>query len=174
MTFSNTNFDMGSVLNKLRAIAEDTETDAVQAQAKAAHHDPDMETGGKEIDQNSFSRAMNRLAAIKDAVGEEHYNDLRTGVRAMYMNHRPNLKQMTALMDLLETMLSYVAEDNSLFQRLKADLNKDTEGTGKQWPYAGQDNSSNDATAPQTTKAPEIGAPDTATPVQGMRDIKTA
>mgnify|MGYP000161761050 CR=1 FL=1 len=94
MTFSNTNFDMGSVLNKLRAIAEDTESDSVQAQAKTPHHDPEMEVGGKEIDHGSFSRTMTRLAAIKDAVGEEHYNDLRSGVRAMYMNHRPNLNQM--------------------------------------------------------------------------------
>jgi hypothetical protein len=176
MTFSNTNFDMGSVLNKLRAIAEDTETDAVQAQAKTARHDPEMDTSGKEIDQNSFSRTMMRLAAIKDAVGEDHYNDLRTGVRAMYMNHRPNLKQMSALMDLLETVLSYVAEDNSLFQRLKSDLNKDMQDQGQnQWPWASQDKEGGaSGSAQQTTKAPEIGAPDTATPVQGMRDIKTA
>jgi hypothetical protein len=119
MTFSSNNFDISSVLNKLRAIEEDI--------GNTARHDPEMDTSGKEIDQNSFSRAMMRLAAIKDAVGEEHYNDLRTGVRAMYMNHRPNLKQMTALMDLLETMLSYVAEDTTLFQRLKSDLNKDAQ-----------------------------------------------
>jgi hypothetical protein len=170
MTFSN--FDMGSVLNKLRAIAEDTETDAIQAQAKTARHDPEMDTSGKEIDQNSFSRAMMRLAAIKDAVGEDHYNDLRTGVRAMYMNHRPNLKQMTALMDLLETMLSYVAEDNSLFQRLKTDLNKDMQS---QDDMASGSEAFPSGAAPQTTKAGEVGAPDTANaPNLGMRDIKTA
>lgn len=167
MTFSNTNFDMGSVLNKLRAIEEDI--------GDTTHHDPEMSGAGKEIDNNSFSRTMTRLTAIKDAVDEEHFNDLKAGVRAMYMNHRPNLRQMTALMDLLETVLSYVAEDNSLFQRLKSDLNKDAQGTdatadgseaGSNWP----------APTPQATKAPEIGAPDTATPAPaaGMRDMKTA
>jgi hypothetical protein len=155
---------MGSVLNKLRAIEEDI--------GDTTHHDPEMAGAGKEIDNNSFSRTMTRLAAIKDAVGEEHYNDLRAGVRAMYMNHRPNLKQMTALMDLLETVLSYVAEDTTLFQRLKSDLTKDVQagtiddGSGSNWPMA----------TPKTTKAPEIGAPATATPVpdSGMRDMKTA
>ena len=62
------------------------------------------------------------LASIKDAVDPGHYNDLRAGVRSLYMNRRPNIQQMTALMDLLETVLSYVAQDNSLFQRLKTDL----------------------------------------------------
>ena len=162
MTFSNTNFDMGSVLNKLRAIEEDI--------GDTTRHDPEMAGAGKEIDNNSFSRTMTRLTAIKDAVDEEHFNDLKAGVRAMYMNHRPNLRQMTALMDLLETVLSYVAEDNSLFQRLKSDLNKDAQSTassneaGSNWPAA----------SPQTTKAPEIGAPGTATPVAGMRDMKTS
>jgi hypothetical protein len=164
MTFSSTNFDMSSVLNKLRAIEEDI--------GDTVRHDPEMDVSGKEIDQNSFSRTMMRLAAIKDAVGEDHYNDLRTGVRSMYMNHRPNLKQMTALMDLLETILSYVAEDTTLFQRLKSDLNKDaqaqddTAGGNQSWPFNQPS---------QTTKAPEVGAPDTATPTPaaGMRDMKT-
>jgi hypothetical protein len=163
MTFSSTNFDMSSVLNKLRAIEEDI--------GDTVRHDPEMDASGKEIDQNSFSRAMMRLAAIKDAVGEEHYNDLRTGVRAMYMNHRPNLKQMTALMDLLETMLSYVAEDTTLFQRLKSDLNKDTQA---QDDMASGSEAFPSGAAPQTTKAPEIGAPGTASPVAGMRDMKTS
>ena len=165
MTFSNSNFDISSVLNKLRAIEEDI--------GDTTRHDPEMDVSGKEIDQNSFSRAMMRLAAIKDAVGEEHYNDLRSGVRAMYMNHRPNLKQMTALMDLLETVLAYVAEDNSLFQRLKSDLNKDAESPA---PDAEDDSSASTWPAPpspQTKKAPEIGAPATTTPVAGMRDMKT-
>ena len=163
MTFSNTNFDMGSVLNKLRAIEEDI--------GDTTHHDPEMTGAGKEIDNNSFSRTMIRLAAIKDAVDEDHFNDLRAGVRAMYMNHRPNLRQMTALMDLLETVLSYVAEDTSLFQRLKSDLNKDAQGADD---MASGSEAFPSGAGPQTTKAPEIGAPDTATPVAGMRDMKTA
>jgi hypothetical protein len=162
MTFSSTNFDMSSVLNKLRAIEEDI--------GDTVRHDPEMDTSGKEIDQNSFSRTMMRLAAIKDAVGEDHYNDLRTGVRSMYMNHRPNLKQMTALMDLLETILSYVAEDTTLFQRLKSDLNKDAQA---QDDMASGSEAFPSGAAPQTTKAPEIGAPGTASPIAGgMRDMK--
>jgi hypothetical protein len=39
---------------------------------------------------------------------------------------------MTALMDLLETVLSYVAQDNSLFQRLKTDLAKEEKPEPKQ------------------------------------------
>jgi len=134
---------MGTILNKLRSIEEDAQLNEL---------DPGMETGGKEIDQGSFTRTMSRLAAIKDAVGEDHYNDLKAGVRAMYMNRRPNLNQMTALMDLLETMLAYVAEDNSLFQRLKSDLNKDSEAAAQAEP-AGE-------------PAPEVGAPTTAEPGQ--------
>ena len=137
---SSTNFNMGTILNKLRSIEE---------AAPEVHHDPEMDGAGKEIDQGSFTRTMSRLAAIKDAVGEEHYNDLKAGVRAMYMNRRPNLNQMTALMDLLETVLAYVAEDNVLFQRLKTDLNKDSEAA---------------AQAQSTEPAPEIGAPTTADP----------
>jgi len=137
---SSTNFNMGTILNKLRSIEE---------AAPEVHHDPEMDGAGKEIDQGSFTRTMSRLAAIKDAVGEEHYNDLKAGVRAMYMNRRPNLNQMTALMDLLETVLAYVAEDNALFQRLKTDLNKDSEAA---------------AQAQSTEPAPEIGAPTTAEP----------
>ena len=140
---SSTNFNMGTILNKLRSIEE---------AAPEVHHDPEMTGAGKEIDQGSFTRTMSRLAAIKDAVGEEHYNDLKAGVRAMYMNRRPNLNQMTALMDLLETVLAYVAEDNSLFQRLKTDLNKDTEAAAKEQPAA--------------EPAPEVGSPTTAEPVQ--------
>ena len=137
---SSTNFNMGTILNKLRSIEE---------AAPEVHHDPEMDGAGKEIDQGSFTRTMSRLASIKDAVGEEHYNDLKAGVRAMYMNRRPNLNQMTALMDLLETVLAYVAEDNALFQRLKTDLNKDSEAS---------------AQAQSTEPAPEIGAPTTAEP----------
>jgi hypothetical protein len=137
---SSTNFNMGEVLNKLRAIEEDAQLNEL---------DPGSEQGGREIDNSTFTRTMTRLAAIKDAVGEDHYNDLRAGVRAMYMNRRPSLNQMTALMDLLETVLTYVAEDNSLFQRLKTDLNRDALAAGQNMS-AGQ-------------PAGEIGAPGTAT-----------
>ena len=140
---SSTNFNMGTILNKLRSIEE---------AAPEVHHDPEMDGAGKEIDQGSFTRTMSRLASIKDAVGEEHYNDLKAGVRAMYMNRRPNLNQMTALMDLLETVLAYVAEDNALFQRLKTDLNKDAAAQAQ--------------AEPASEPAPEVGAPTTAEPAQ--------
>ena len=148
---SSTNFNKGTILNKLRSIEEDAQLNEL---------DPGMEVGGKEIDQGSFTRTMSRLAAIKDAVGEDHYNDLKAGVRAMYMNRRPNLNQMTALMDLLETMLAYVAEDNSLFQRLKSDLNKDSEAAAQA------------QTEPTGEPAPEIGAPTTAEPAQSQEPLR--
>lgn len=122
MSFQSTHFDMGSVMNKLRAIAE---ANPEQEPGDNPHQDPEMEAGGREIDTANFTRTMSRLQAIKDAVDESHYNALRAGVRALYMNRRPNLQQMTALMSLLETVLSYIAEDNTLFQRLKTDLAKD-------------------------------------------------
>jgi hypothetical protein len=147
---SSTNFNMGTILNKLRSIEE---------AAPEVHHDPEMDASGKEIDNGTFTRTMSRLAAIKDAVGEDHYNDLKAGVRAMYMNRRPNLNQMTALMDLLETMLAYVAEDNSLFQRLKADLNKDTEASAR-------------AQEEPAEPAPEIGAPATTEPIQAQEPLR--
>lgn len=118
MTFQSTNFDMSNVMNKLRAIAE-------EGVEQVNELNDDMSTGGKEIDTAGFTRTMSRIAAIKDAVAEEHYNALKAGVRALYMNRRPNLQQMTAMMDLLETVLAYIAEDQALFQRLKGDLNKD-------------------------------------------------
>lgn len=138
MTFQSTKFNMGDVLNRLRSIAENGED-------QISERDPGMDVGGQEIDNASFTRTMARLAAIKDAVAEENYNALRSGVRALYMNRRPNLQQMTALMDLLETVLSYVAEDNALYSRLKNDLAKDK----VQEPAA---------------PGPEIGAPATAEP----------
>lgn len=118
MTFQSTNFDMSNVMNKLRAIAE-------EGTEQVNELNDDMSTGGKEIDTAGFTRTMSRIAAIKDAVAEEHYNALKAGVRALYMNRRPNLQQMTAMMDLLETVLAYVSEDQALFQRLKGDLNRD-------------------------------------------------
>jgi hypothetical protein len=158
MTFESTRFDMGSVMNKLRAIAENgpEQLDELAPEEEG--------NSGKEIDQGSFTRTMSRLQAIKDAVGEDHYNALRAGVRSLYMNRRPNLQQMTALMDLLETVLAYVAEDNALFQRLKADLSKDS--SSEEFPHG---------EGPETTKAPEVGAPGTAEPVQEpeLRGLKT-
>lgn len=141
MTFQSTMFDMGSVMNRLRSIAEDNQ-------------------GGQEIDNASFTRTMARLSAIKDAVGEDNYNAMRSGVRSLYMNRRPNLQQMTALMDLLETILSYVAEDNALFQRLKTDLAQSASQAASREPAA-----------------PGIGAPSTAAPSASpepeMRGLKT-
>ena len=153
MTFESNKFDMGSVMNKLRAIAEQG-TEKLDELAPEAADD-----SGKEIDTSSFTRTMSRLQSIKDAVGEDHYNALRAGVRSLYMNRRPNLQQMTALMDLLETMLAYVAEDNSLFQRLKTDLQKDQ-------PAAG-------APAAATGSEQEVGAPKTVEPPADLRDLKT-
>jgi hypothetical protein len=120
MSFESNNFNMGNVLNRLRAIAENG-PDAINELDAATMS---RETGN-EIDSSSFTRTMARLASVKDALNPDHYNDLRSGVRALYMNRRPNIQQMTALMDLLETVLSYVAQDNTLFQRLKTDLVKD-------------------------------------------------
>jgi hypothetical protein len=98
-------------------------------------------------------------ADIKDAVGEDHYNDLKAGVRAMYMNRRPNLNQMTALMDLLETVLAYVAEDNALFQRLKTDLNKDADAVAQEPQIAEPD--------------PEVGAPTSSEPIQPQEPLRS-
>lgn len=157
MTFESNKFDMGSVMNKLRAIAE-------QGPEKLDELAPEDDgNAGKEIDTSSFTRTMSRLAAIKDAVGEDHYNALRAGVRSLYMNRRPNLQQMTALMDLLETVLAYVAEDNSLFQRLKTDLSKDAAGE-EEFPHGA---------APETKPAPEVGAPGTVEPTAELRGLKT-
>jgi hypothetical protein len=150
MTFESNRFDMGSVMNKLRTIAE-------EGAEKLDELAPEDEgNSGKEIGQDTFSRTMMRLQAIKDAVGEDHYNALRSGVRSLYMNRRPNLQQMTALMDLLETMLAYVAEDNALFQRLKSDLSKDSSSDDTSGFPSGE--------GPETKAAPEVGAPGTAEP----------
>jgi hypothetical protein len=156
MTFQSTNFDMSNVMNKLRAIAE-------EGTEQVNELNDDMATGGKEIDTAGFTRTMSRIAAIKDAVAEEHYNALKAGVRALYMNRRPNLQQMTALMDLLETVLAYVSQDQALFQRLKADLNKDA------------DAAADTTAAPAAAEPAMAGAPATqqATPEQpAMRGLK--
>ena len=158
-----TMFDMGAVMNKLRTIAE-----AGPADQETTHHDPGMETGGQEIDNASFTRTMQRLSAIKDAVSEDHFHALRAGIRALYMNRRPNLQEMSALMDLLETVLSYVAEDNALFTRLKNDLAQDEKANKAAAKTADQ------GTTQPTPQAPEVGAPKTAIQPQQptMRDLK--
>ena len=119
---SSTAFNMGAALNKLRAI----ENGAIQEK----HAEPGMEDAGAAITDANFTRLMGRLNAIKDAVTSDHFNALRAGVRSLHMGRRPNLEQMSALMDLLETMLSYVADDQTLFQRLKYDLKQDTSDEG--------------------------------------------
>ena len=160
MSFQSTRFDMSGVMNKLRAIAEDGEN--------SFHHDPGMEAGGKEIDNASFTRTMQRISSIKDAVAEEHFNALKSGIRAMYMNRRPNLQQMSALMDLLETVLAYVAEDNSLFQRLKADLAKEDKEEDKPEDKEEPDEPK-DEEEPDEPKL--AGAPETEKP-PAMRELK--
>lgn len=160
MSFQNTRFDMSVVMNRLRAIAEDGEN--------SFHHDPGMEAGGKEIDNASFTRTMQRISSIKGAVAEEHFNSLKAGIRAMYMNRRPNLQQMTALMDLLETVLAYVAEDNSLFQRLKADLAKEDKEEDKPEDQEEEpkEPSEEDKDEPKLAGAPETEKP------PAMRELK--
>lgn len=158
MSFQSTRFDMSGVMNKLRAIAEDGEN--------AVHHDPGMEAGGKEIDNASFTRTMQRISSIKDAVAEEHFNALKAGIRAMYMNRRPNLQQMTALMDLLETVLAYVAEDNSLFQRLKTDLAKEDKEEDKPEDKEEEPKEPNNEDEPKLAGAPETEKP------PAMRELK--
>jgi len=164
MTFQSTKFDMSGVMNRLRAIAEAGEEHPEHMDAP----DPGMETGGREIDNAAFTRTMQRLAAIKDAVAEEHYNALKAGIRAMYMNRRPNLQQMTALMDLLETVLAYVAQDNSLFQRLKNDLSKDKTAAPEQ--PADVPPEQEPAAGPSDVKM--AGAPETQKSTAAMRPFK--
>lgn len=166
MMSGQSNFSMGIVLNRLRSIEE---------QAKLNEVDPGMEHEGKEIDNSNFTRTMSRLNAVKDAVTPDHFQAVQAGVRALYMNRRPNLQQMSALMDLLETMLGYVADDNSLFQRLKADLNKDSKEAEKADELDAFPDAKHDSENPHK----EVGSPDSATtpeePVikaSSMRDLK--
>jgi hypothetical protein len=163
MVSGQSNFSMGIVLNRLRAIEEQTQVNEV---------DPGMEHEGKEINTGNFTRTMSRLNAIKDAVTPDHFQAVQAGVRAMYMNRRPNLQQMSALMDLLETVLGYVADDNSLFQRLKADLNKDA-------PKDNEFDATPDATHNTEEPHKEIGSPSTVVEPEepkikpaSMRDLK--
>lgn len=104
---THTQFDMGNVINKLRSIAQE------------AGPEP-----SNDINDDNFTKVMSRLASVKNALPEDQFSAIRAGVRSLYMNQRPNPAQLTALTNLLETVLRLVAEDNSLFQRLKTDLNK--------------------------------------------------
>ena len=104
---THSHFDMGNVINKLRSIA-------VEAAAEPS----------TEINVDNFTTVMSRLASIKSALPEDQFSAIRAGVRSLYMNQRPNPAQLMALTNLLETVLRLVAEDNSLFQRLKSSLNK--------------------------------------------------
>jgi hypothetical protein len=113
-----THFDMGNVINKLRSIAQEAT--------------PEPST---DINDDNFTKVMSRLASIKNALPEDQFSSIRAGVRSLYMNQRPNPAQLTALTNLLETVLRLVAEDNSLFQRLKTDLGK---GTGPSEPATQQ------------------------------------
>lgn len=156
MTFQSTSFNMGDVMNKLRAIAENGPEAVME-------RDPEMGAGAKELDDANFTRTMSRLVAIKDAVSPEHFNAVKGGIRAMYMNHRPTLQQMSALMDLLETLLAYVSEDNSLFQRLKGDLAKDKTAEPEASP-------NQEVGAPSAAVAPEEPKPEDQQ--AGMRGLK--
>ena len=120
MTYHSSKFDMNAALNKLRQI----EKEGVVAE-KEDHADPGMDHGGKQIDDANFTRLLGKMAQLKDAVGAENFSRLRAGIRSLHMNRRPTLSQMSALLDLLETILGYVADDQTLFQRLKYDLKQD-------------------------------------------------
>lgn len=120
MTFHNSSFDMNTALNKLRQI----EKEGVVAE-KEDHSEPGMEHHGKQIDDANFTRLLGKMAQLKDAVGADNFSRLRAGIRSLHMNRRPTLSQMSALLDLLETILGYVADDQTLFQRLKYDLKQD-------------------------------------------------
>ena len=104
---THTQFDMGNVINKLRSIAQEATAEP-----------------SSEINDDNFATVMSRLASIKPALPEDQFSAIRAGVRSLHTNQRPNPAQLTALMNLLETVLGLVAEDNSLFQRLKNALNK--------------------------------------------------
>ena len=117
MTFeSNKFFEMHDVLNKLRSI---------EASGSIVEADPGMETGGKELTDANFSRTMARMNSLKGAVTPEKFELLRSGIKSMYANHKPNSAQLSALMDLLETILAYVADDATLYNRLRSDIKGD-------------------------------------------------
>ena len=109
---THSHFYMRNVINKLRSIAQEA---------------------------SNFTTVMSRLASIKPALPEDQFSAIRAGVRSLHTNQRPNPAQLTALMNLLETVLGLVAEDNSLFQRLKSALNKNADSKEPEAePDAGQ------------------------------------
>jgi hypothetical protein len=129
-------FDMGNVLNKLRSITqEDNEPNTM-------------------VNDDNFTKVMSRLAGIKDALSDEEFSAIRAGVRSLYMNQRPNSQQLAALMSLLETVLGYIASDNTLFQRLKSNLKKD---------------SATDTAAEPMAAAPAAEEPPAAPGVRGLK-----
>lgn len=117
MTFeSNKFFEMHEVLNKLRSIEQQSNDSSI------VETDPGMENSGKKITDANFTRTMARINSLKGAVGKDKFNDLRNGIKAIYANHRPNTPQMSALLELLETILGYVADDVTLYNRLRSDI----------------------------------------------------
>ena len=133
---------MGAVLNKLRSIENSEVNEA----------DPGMNTAGKEIDQANFTRILARMEQMKDAVTPKHYSALRAGIRSLHMGRRPTLEQMSALMDLLETILGYVADDQTLFQRLKYDLKQDAPDTADEEDTDKEDTEIEDTADDETEK----------------------
>jgi hypothetical protein len=129
---THTQFDMGNVINKLRSIAQEATVEP-----------------STEINDDNFTKVMSRLASIKPALPDDQYSSIRAGVRSLYMNQRPNPAQLMALTNLLETILRLVAEDNSLFQRLKGTLNKSSAE-----PEAGNEPAVAPTTSPMAGPAP--------------------
>jgi hypothetical protein len=106
------------------------------------------------VNDDNFTKVMSRLAGIKDALSDEEFSAIRAGVRSLYMNQRPNSQQLAALMSLLETVLGYIASDNTLFQRLKSNLKKD---------------SATDTAAEPMAAAPAAEEPPAAPGVRGLK-----
>ena len=133
---THTSFDMGSVLNKLRSIAEDGQENTM-------------------VNDDNFTKVMSRLASVKQALPGDQFDNLRSGIRALYMNQRPSQAQMLALMGLLETVLSYVAGDNALFQRLKGDLVGDKKVSNQEPEQAPTAQNAQPEPESQTSNEPE-------------------
>jgi hypothetical protein len=99
-----TAFDMGSVLNKLRSI-EEASVENVTA-----------------IDKDNYSKVLTRLNGLRAAIPPAEFTLIKNGIVALAANKRPNMAQMSALNNLLEIVMMYVADDSTLFQRLKSDF----------------------------------------------------
>ena len=99
-----TAFDMGSVLNKLRSI-EEAGVENVTA-----------------IDKDNYSKVLTRLNGLRAAIPPAEFTLIKNGIVALAANKRPNMAQMSALNNLLEIVMMYVADDSTLFQRLKSDF----------------------------------------------------